>query len=76
MFSDDDVLPLDQYVFNTEAHAISARGYGKREDTSRLLPVPGSKARIKEGQEEAKLNDYTYSLQYKGRPRVVGEVLL
>jgi mannosyl-oligosaccharide alpha-1,2-mannosidase len=30
LFSDDDVLPLDQYVFNTEAHPLSIRGHGRR----------------------------------------------
>jgi mannosyl-oligosaccharide alpha-1,2-mannosidase len=31
LFSDDDVIPIEQFVFNTEAHPVSIRGYGKRE---------------------------------------------
>lgn len=26
LFSDDDVLPLDQWVFNTEAHPLPVKG--------------------------------------------------
>jgi mannosyl-oligosaccharide alpha-1,2-mannosidase len=32
LFSEDDVIPLEKYVFNTEAHPISIRGFGKRGD--------------------------------------------
>jgi hypothetical protein len=35
LFSDDDVIPLDKYVFNTEAHPLSVRGHGKRKDPSK-----------------------------------------
>ena len=30
LFAEDTVLPLDEYVFNTEAHPLSIRGFGKR----------------------------------------------
>ncbi|KAJ1535891.1 Mannosyl-oligosaccharide 1,2-alpha-mannosidase IB [Nowakowskiella sp. JEL0078] len=30
LFADDDILPLDKYVFNTEAHPLSIRGFGPR----------------------------------------------
>ncbi|ORY35190.1 seven-hairpin glycosidase [Rhizoclosmatium globosum] len=30
IFSDDDTVPLDKYVFNTEAHVLSIRGHGRR----------------------------------------------
>ncbi|KAJ1569547.1 hypothetical protein HK405_002998, partial [Cladochytrium tenue] len=30
LFADSDVLPLDAYVFNTEAHPLSVRGRGRR----------------------------------------------
>ncbi|KAJ3284976.1 Mannosyl-oligosaccharide 1,2-alpha-mannosidase IB [Rhizoclosmatium sp. JEL0117] len=30
IFSDDDTVPLDKYVFNTEAHILSIRGHGRR----------------------------------------------
>jgi mannosyl-oligosaccharide alpha-1,2-mannosidase len=32
LFADDDLLPLDQYVFNTEAHPLSIRGKGRRKN--------------------------------------------
>ncbi|KAJ3207167.1 hypothetical protein HDU67_007625 [Dinochytrium kinnereticum] len=32
LFSDDNTIPLSQYVFNTEAHPISVRGYGRSDD--------------------------------------------
>lgn len=30
LFSEDDLVPLEKYVFNTEAHLLSIRGYGRR----------------------------------------------
>ncbi|KAI9362108.1 glycoside hydrolase [Zopfochytrium polystomum] len=30
LFSGDDLIPLDEYVFNTEAHPLSIRGHGRR----------------------------------------------
>ncbi|KAJ3148375.1 Mannosyl-oligosaccharide 1,2-alpha-mannosidase IB [Geranomyces michiganensis] len=35
LFTDDDVVPLEAYVFNTEAHPVSMRGYGRRKDIAR-----------------------------------------
>ncbi|KAJ3151494.1 hypothetical protein HDU89_001937 [Geranomyces variabilis] len=35
LFTDDDVVPLEAYVFNTEAHPVSMRGYGRRKDIKR-----------------------------------------
>ncbi|KAI9326233.1 glycoside hydrolase [Zopfochytrium polystomum] len=32
LFSDDSLIPLDRYVFNTEAHPLSIRGHGRRKD--------------------------------------------
>ena len=39
LFSDDDVIPLDKYVFNTEAHPLSIRGKGRRSDPSKWVPI-------------------------------------
>ncbi len=75
MFSDDDMMPLDQYVFNTEAHPISIRGHGKRSDKSKLLPIPGSKERIQADQDAQKSSQYNYTIEYKGRKRIVGEII-
>ncbi|ORY53219.1 seven-hairpin glycosidase [Rhizoclosmatium globosum] len=33
----DDTIPLEQYVFNTEAHVLSVRGFGKRADASKWV---------------------------------------
>lgn len=30
LFSEDELISLDEYVFNTEAHPLSIRGFGKR----------------------------------------------
>ncbi|KAI8820443.1 mannosyl-oligosaccharide alpha-1,2-mannosidase isoform B-like protein [Fimicolochytrium jonesii] len=30
LFADDDTIPLEAYVFNTEAHPLSVRGWGRR----------------------------------------------
>ncbi|KNC97124.1 uncharacterized protein SPPG_07516 [Spizellomyces punctatus DAOM BR117] len=30
LFCEDDVVPLEGFVFNTEAHALSVRGWGRR----------------------------------------------
>ncbi|KAJ3023919.1 Mannosyl-oligosaccharide 1,2-alpha-mannosidase IB [Thoreauomyces humboldtii] len=35
LFTDDDTIPLEAYVFNTEAHPVSMRGWGKRKDIPR-----------------------------------------
>ncbi|KAJ3107257.1 hypothetical protein HDU96_007965 [Phlyctochytrium bullatum] len=37
LFSEDTLMPLDEYVFNTEAHPLSVRGHGQR----RKLPWGG-----------------------------------
>ncbi|KAJ1551173.1 hypothetical protein HK096_002731 [Nowakowskiella sp. JEL0078] len=37
LFTDDDVLPLEKYVFNTEAHPLSIRGFGPRADTNKWM---------------------------------------
>lgn len=39
LFSDDSVIPLDQYVFNTEAHPFSIRGHGRRKDPSKWVKI-------------------------------------
>ncbi|KAJ3064182.1 hypothetical protein HDU98_000117 [Podochytrium sp. JEL0797] len=35
IFADDDTVPLEQYVFNTEAHPLSVRGHGQRKNTEK-----------------------------------------
>jgi len=30
LFTDDDVIPLDRYVFNTEAHPLSTKKYRRK----------------------------------------------
>lgn len=42
LFTDDSVMPLDEYIFNTEAHPLSIRGYGKRASLSskRAAEIP------------------------------------
>ncbi|KAJ3090308.1 hypothetical protein HK102_004163 [Quaeritorhiza haematococci] len=45
LFSSDDVLPLDRYVFNTEAHPIAARGIGRRRDPTKWVGIPEVKSR-------------------------------
>ncbi|KAI8813187.1 hypothetical protein BJ742DRAFT_735508 [Cladochytrium replicatum] len=40
LFAGDDVIPLEDFVFNTEAHPISVRGRGRRRDASKWLPLP------------------------------------
>ncbi|KAI9208065.1 glycoside hydrolase [Polychytrium aggregatum] len=40
LFSDDSVLPLSHYVFNTEAHPLSVRGQGRRRNPQRFVPLP------------------------------------
>ncbi|KAI9342841.1 glycoside hydrolase [Obelidium mucronatum] len=40
IFADDDTIPLEKYVFNTEAHPLSVRGHGKRADSSKFVPLP------------------------------------
>ncbi|KAJ3101314.1 hypothetical protein HDU96_010055 [Phlyctochytrium bullatum] len=44
LFSNDDVIPLDKYVFNTEAHPLSIRGHGRRASKSHKRPLPKSAA--------------------------------
>ena len=39
LFCDDDVISLDEYVFNTEAHPLSIRGKGRRSDSSKWVPI-------------------------------------
>ncbi|KAJ3024645.1 UNVERIFIED_CONTAM: Mannosyl-oligosaccharide 1,2-alpha-mannosidase IB [Siphonaria sp. JEL0065] len=40
LFTDDDTIPLEKYVFNTEAHILSVRGHGRRANPSKLVPLP------------------------------------
>ncbi|KAJ3318435.1 Mannosyl-oligosaccharide 1,2-alpha-mannosidase IB [Blyttiomyces sp. JEL0837] len=40
LFTDDDVIPLEKYVFNTEAHPFAVRGHGRRSDPTKLTKVP------------------------------------
>ena len=40
LFEDDSVIPFDEYVFNTEAHVLSIRGYGRRSDSNKWVPLP------------------------------------
>ncbi|KAI9358264.1 glycoside hydrolase [Zopfochytrium polystomum] len=40
LFTDDSVLPLDEYVFNTEAHPLSIRGHGRRKHVPWGKPLP------------------------------------
>ncbi|KAJ3301995.1 hypothetical protein HDU76_005594 [Blyttiomyces sp. JEL0837] len=40
LFTDDDVIPLEKYVFNTEAHPLSVRGHGRRANPEYLMPIP------------------------------------
>ncbi|KAI8614585.1 glycoside hydrolase [Chytriomyces sp. MP71] len=42
LFADDDVIPLEKYVFNTEAHPLSVRGHGRRSDPEKFVPLPTS----------------------------------
>eukprot|EP00842_Homolaphlyctis_polyrhiza_P001325 jgi/Hompol1/2193/HPOL_005882-RA len=40
LYSDDDHISLKEYVFNTEAHTFSIRGYGRRRDPKDWVPIP------------------------------------
>ncbi|KAJ3193717.1 hypothetical protein HK101_004303 [Irineochytrium annulatum] len=40
LFAEDDVLPLEHYVLNTEAHPLSIRGKGMRANRKTMLPIP------------------------------------
>ncbi|KAJ1535634.1 Mannosyl-oligosaccharide 1,2-alpha-mannosidase IB [Nowakowskiella sp. JEL0078] len=42
LFSSDDTIPLEKYVFNTEAHVLSVRGHGRRSFPKEwsYLPLP------------------------------------
>lgn len=45
LFSDDDVLPLDQWVFNTEAHPLPVKGaneYYRAAPVSSVVAEPSS----------------------------------
>ncbi|KAI8613857.1 glycoside hydrolase [Chytriomyces sp. MP71] len=42
LFADDDMVPLEKYVFNTEAHPLSVRGHGRRSDPANFVPLPTS----------------------------------
>jgi hypothetical protein len=44
LFTDDDVIPLEKYVFNTEAHPVSVRGHGRRSDPAKFVPLPLTKS--------------------------------
>jgi mannosyl-oligosaccharide alpha-1,2-mannosidase len=39
LYQPDHVIPLTDYVFNTEAHPISVRGKGKRMDKSKWVHI-------------------------------------
>jgi mannosyl-oligosaccharide alpha-1,2-mannosidase len=39
LYSDDSVIPLDQYVLNTEAHPLSIRGFNRRKDASKWVKI-------------------------------------
>lgn len=39
LFCQDDIVSLNDYVFNTEAHPISIRGKGQRSDPSKWVPI-------------------------------------
>ncbi|KAJ3119327.1 Mannosyl-oligosaccharide 1,2-alpha-mannosidase IB [Nowakowskiella sp. JEL0407] len=39
LFSSDDDIPLEKYVFNTEAHILSMRGHGRRADPRKWVPI-------------------------------------
>jgi hypothetical protein len=40
LFADDDLIPLEKYVFNTEAHPLSVRGHGARWDPKKWVKLP------------------------------------
>ena len=40
LFSDDDVLSLDEFVINTEAQPFSIRGFGARSDAAAWVKIP------------------------------------
>ncbi|KAJ3062367.1 hypothetical protein HDU98_001765 [Podochytrium sp. JEL0797] len=40
IFADDDTIPLEQYVFNTEAHPLSVRGHGRRKNKAKFVELP------------------------------------
>ncbi|KAJ3323196.1 hypothetical protein HDU76_013714 [Blyttiomyces sp. JEL0837] len=40
LFTDDDVIPLEKYVFNTEAHPFAVRGHGRRSNPIKLGKIP------------------------------------
>ncbi|OAJ36201.1 hypothetical protein BDEG_20396 [Batrachochytrium dendrobatidis JEL423] len=40
LFSDDQTVDLNEYVFNTEAHPISIRGHGRRKDRKKWVEIP------------------------------------
>ncbi|KAI8803729.1 glycoside hydrolase [Cladochytrium replicatum] len=48
LFAGDDVIPLEDFVFNTEAHPISVRGRGRRRDASKWVPLPVPDAYVEE----------------------------
>ncbi|KAJ3301842.1 hypothetical protein HDV03_000283 [Kappamyces sp. JEL0829] len=39
LFSSDSLIPLDEYVFNTEAHPVAVRGRGLRSDPKKWVPI-------------------------------------
>ena len=39
LFSDDSLISLEEYVFNTEAHPFSIRGHGRRKDPSKWVKI-------------------------------------
>ena len=51
LFSADDLVPLDKYVFNTEGHPFSIRGHGPRTDMRpNHLSIEYSDAMIAKGE--------------------------
>ncbi|KAJ3301414.1 hypothetical protein HDU76_005757, partial [Blyttiomyces sp. JEL0837] len=64
LFTDDDTLPLEKYVFNTEAHPISVRGHGRRSFNSTThLKIPISESDF--GTSFNKLVDISEELKQK-----------
>ncbi|KAJ3407607.1 Mannosyl-oligosaccharide 1,2-alpha-mannosidase IB [Chytridiales sp. JEL 0842] len=47
IFAPDDVIPLEKYVFNTEAHPISVRGHGRRSDPKGWVDVDATWKELK-----------------------------
>ena len=55
IFCEDSVIPLEKYVFNTEAHPVSRRGYGKRAKSDLWMKIPASNEKWVGGRQRGKL---------------------